>query len=313
MKNGEAFVGFKEGPINFPPTFKYDVLRTIKRKLKANSSKHTLVLSEVEEKKDMAEDEPEQEGGDSVSVLSSAWASNLSRVTSHSSSSSSESGKAKEKEKETDIAAVNPQLNTDEVNEGSSSVSGIFQAAHRAKVKWLSLANSSTFSNESNEPTPPSSVQVLITRTKSLTRRSSVKKNRRPATLAGSKVPVIEKLSTRFAVTSSVSVPAGDGAEPVSASSTAEDTSRKSTSSLTTEIVKGSSEVVTKIVRNISRSSRKGHRNRDVHNIEELSKGIYDSSSKRRVPSWCVISPTIIVDNCLTSPPGVIAYCISRQ
>jgi len=319
MKSGEAFVGFKEGPIDFPPTFKYDVLRTIKQKriLKASSSKHTLVLPEVEEKKDMVEDEPEQEGGDSVSVVSSAWASNLSRVTSHSSSSESESGKAKEKEteKETDIAAVNPQLNTNEANKGSSGVSGIFQVAHRAKVKWLSLANNSTPSSESNGPPPPSSAQALITRTKSLTGRSPVKKNRRPSTLAGSEVPVVEKLSTRFPVTSSVSVPAGDHAEPVSASLTAEDTSRKSTSSLATEIVKGSSEVVTKIARNISRSSvtRKGHHNRDVQNMEELSKGIYDSSSKRRVPSWCVVSPTIIVDHCLTSPPGVIAYCIRRQ
>ena len=299
MKSGEAFVGFKEGPIDFPPTFKYDVLRTIKQKrfLKANSSKHTLVLSEVEERKDMVEDEPEQEGGDSVSVRSSAWTSNLSRMTSHSSSSSSESGKDKEKEteKETDIAAVNAQLNANEANEG---VSGILQAAHRAKVKWLSRIRSSSSSKESNEPPTSSSAQALITRSKSLNHQSPVKRNRRPSTLAGSKVPVVGKLSTRLAVTSSVSVPAGDDAEPVSASSTAEDTSRKSTSSLTTEFVKGSGEVVTKIVKNISRSSvtRKGHHNRDVQNMEELSKGTYDSSSKRRVPSWCVISLTNIVD-----------------
>jgi hypothetical protein len=315
MKSGEAFFGFKEGPIDFPPTFKYDVLRTIKRKrsLKANSSKNALVLSEVEEKKDVAEDEPEQEGGDSVSVVSSAWASNLSRMTSRS-SSSSESGKTKEKEKETDIAAVNAQLNAHEANDGSSSVSGIFQAAQKARVKWLNLVHSSTPSKESNG-LPPSSAQALITRSKSLTRRSSVKKHRRPSTLAGSKVPVVETFSTRLAVTSSVSVPVGDDAEPVSTSLTAEDTSRKSTSSFTTELVKGSGEVVTKIARNISRSSvtRKGHHNRDVQNMGELSKGIYDSSSKRRVPSWYVVDLTITADDCLTSSPGVIAYCISRQ
>ena len=180
MKSGEAFIGFKESPIDFPPTFKYDVLRTIKQKkyLKANSSKHTLVLSEVEEKKDLVEDEPEQEDGDSASI-SSAWASNLSRMTSRP-SSSSESGKTKEKERETDIAAVNAQLNVNGANEGSPSVSGIFQAAHRAKAKWLNLVHSSTPSKDSNGRPPPSSVQALITRSKSLTRRSSVKKNRRP-------------------------------------------------------------------------------------------------------------------------------------
>jgi len=295
MKSGEAFVGFKERPIDFPPTFKYDVLRTIKQKktLKANSSKHTLVLSEVEERKGAAEDEPEQEGGDSVSLLSSAWASNLSRMTSRSGTSSSESGKTEEKDKETDIAAVNAQLNANEANEGSSGVSGIFQAAHRAKVKWSNLVHSSTSSKASNGSPSPSSVQASITRSKSLTRRSSVKKNRRRSTFAGSKVPVVEpneKFSTGLVVTSSVSVPAGGDAEPVSASQTAEDTSRKSTSSLTTEIVKGSGEVVTKIAKHISRSSvtRRGHRNRDEPDMEGLSMGIYDSSSKQRVPSWCV-------------------------
>ena len=32
MRNGQAFVGFCEAPIDFPPTFKYDVLRTIKHR-----------------------------------------------------------------------------------------------------------------------------------------------------------------------------------------------------------------------------------------------------------------------------------------
>lgn len=31
MHNGDAFVGFNEADINFPPTFKYDVMRTLKR------------------------------------------------------------------------------------------------------------------------------------------------------------------------------------------------------------------------------------------------------------------------------------------
>ena len=36
MQRGDAFVGFNEADINFPPTFKYDVMRTLKR-LKAKS------------------------------------------------------------------------------------------------------------------------------------------------------------------------------------------------------------------------------------------------------------------------------------
>ncbi|KAH9958573.1 hypothetical protein BC827DRAFT_1218921 [Russula dissimulans] len=45
MRNGQAFVGFREAPINFPPTFKYDVLRTIRHKRKR--SKHTTSAAEA--------------------------------------------------------------------------------------------------------------------------------------------------------------------------------------------------------------------------------------------------------------------------
>ncbi|KAI9512954.1 hypothetical protein F5148DRAFT_560300 [Russula earlei] len=45
MRNGQAFVGFREAPIDFPPTFKYDVLRTIRHKRKR--SKHTQAATEA--------------------------------------------------------------------------------------------------------------------------------------------------------------------------------------------------------------------------------------------------------------------------
>jgi hypothetical protein len=56
MQRGEAFVGFNEALINFPPTFKYDVLRTIKLPKKSSkwspwkSSESVHDLSEIEEK-----------------------------------------------------------------------------------------------------------------------------------------------------------------------------------------------------------------------------------------------------------------------
>ncbi|KAI5115634.1 hypothetical protein M0805_008636 [Coniferiporia weirii] len=66
MEKGEAFVGFNEAPINFPPTFKYDVMRSLKRDksfldrglLKSRESKRwrnrlsNPNLSELEERKD---------------------------------------------------------------------------------------------------------------------------------------------------------------------------------------------------------------------------------------------------------------------
>ncbi|KAJ3565155.1 hypothetical protein NP233_g7820 [Leucocoprinus birnbaumii] len=38
-QQGKAFVGFDEGPINFPPTFKYDVMRTIKKPKRSPSKR----------------------------------------------------------------------------------------------------------------------------------------------------------------------------------------------------------------------------------------------------------------------------------
>jgi len=40
MQHGDAFVGFNEADVNFPPTFKYDVMRTLKR-LKTKSTRST--------------------------------------------------------------------------------------------------------------------------------------------------------------------------------------------------------------------------------------------------------------------------------
>ncbi|KNZ72104.1 72 kDa inositol polyphosphate 5-phosphatase [Termitomyces sp. J132] len=74
MKSGEAFVGFKEAPINFPPTFKYDVLRSLKhikrgksqpgswRRPDGQSCRLTEVEKEVEDlEKKEAEEEAEEE------------------------------------------------------------------------------------------------------------------------------------------------------------------------------------------------------------------------------------------------------------
>jgi hypothetical protein len=85
MESGEEFVGFDEAPINFPPTFKYDVLRTLKghkkRSFGANwkhSAERAKQLSEVEEtehhKFDEEDIEEDGEGGEATS-LSSAWTS----------------------------------------------------------------------------------------------------------------------------------------------------------------------------------------------------------------------------------------------
>lgn len=79
MQNGQAFDGFREGPINFAPTFKYDVLRILKRS-KTKGSRHrrkpdtqkNRSLSEVEKPAGDAEDAEEEER---ASLASSVWTS----------------------------------------------------------------------------------------------------------------------------------------------------------------------------------------------------------------------------------------------
>ncbi|KAF8962697.1 Endonuclease/exonuclease/phosphatase [Flammula alnicola] len=85
MKEGKFFTGFHEAPIKFPPTFKYDVLRTIRRS-KHSGSKHARVgdhfpqLTEVEER-EMDDAEEVDEDIEGASVTSSAMTSVISRAT----------------------------------------------------------------------------------------------------------------------------------------------------------------------------------------------------------------------------------------
>ncbi|TFY62188.1 hypothetical protein EVJ58_g4021 [Rhodofomes roseus] len=112
MEAGRAFVGFHEAPITFPPTFKYDVMRTLKRR--RSSSKplaspflpstpvpgHQKILTHVTEKdgetpdvnvvsepEHVQEQEQEQErerDQDAASVVSSTFTSARSKYTSQS-------------------------------------------------------------------------------------------------------------------------------------------------------------------------------------------------------------------------------------
>lgn len=73
MKEKTTFAGFHEAPINFPPTFKYDVLRSLKRSKRSSSKRsqigdHFAHIAEVEERERDTQDEDGDE--DVVSVVS---------------------------------------------------------------------------------------------------------------------------------------------------------------------------------------------------------------------------------------------------
>ena len=152
MQNGEAFVGFTEADIDFPPTFKYDVLRyrrskhhkslkRISRQPDSETPPHTKVLTEIEEvpaagalDEDRSDAEQEYDG-EAMSVASTAW-TNPSKYAVD----------ATEEDEREDYfyhnSSARPNLSTGVlVNKAAATA-----AVQKAKAKWMSLISSSSSS-----------------------------------------------------------------------------------------------------------------------------------------------------------------------
>jgi hypothetical protein len=67
MKKGAFFDGFREGPINFPPTFKYDVSRPVKRRKRSRPEDQSPLSLTGDRQAELAEDDVD----DVVSLTSS--------------------------------------------------------------------------------------------------------------------------------------------------------------------------------------------------------------------------------------------------
>lgn len=128
MKQGKSFIGFNEAPINFPPTFKYDVLRTLKRSKRTGPKPLSLgdrspALLEIEEP-----DDPD-DVDDGASLVSSAMTS----VVSHP---NTEPGME-------DDSYFYTMPSTPTGATSTSKVSVVSTAANKARAKWLSLLSPS--------------------------------------------------------------------------------------------------------------------------------------------------------------------------
>lgn len=136
MQNNSAFAGFHEAPINFAPTFKYDVVnrsKTKRRRKRAHADKegdgHTT------EKENGEEEEPAEEcDGEARSVVSSAW-------TLHSRGVASTSDPDEEEYSTT-------------FTPGSSESNRIplVAVAYKAKAKWKSILSPSPASSSAASP-----------------------------------------------------------------------------------------------------------------------------------------------------------------
>lgn len=155
MQSGEAFIGFNEAAIDFPPTFKYDVLRSkrskrhrsIKRLSRTPGSEtqiHEKTLTEIEEtpaagpfdedREDRSDGEQEYDG-EAASVASTAYSTGPSKHTTDFDDDEHEEyfyGASSSRATRSTGALINKSLAT--------------AAVHRAKAKWMSLINSTSSS-----------------------------------------------------------------------------------------------------------------------------------------------------------------------
>lgn len=144
MEMGLAFVGFNEAPIDFPPTFKYDVLRskrskhrTSKRNSKnmlLDATQHEKLLTEIEEHRQDADEEKSDEEAEYDGEAASVASTNYTRYTTD--------GDDRDQEREDDFisaAAYRASVSTSNL----TNKEWYNAAAQKAKTKWLTLLSTS--------------------------------------------------------------------------------------------------------------------------------------------------------------------------
>ena len=134
MKEGTILNGFNEGRIDFPPTFKYDVLRTSKRSKRQTpkvnrldaAGRRSARLTELDERDTEETDEEDVEG---TSLASSMMTSFNSRPNSRP---ATEPGM--QEEDSFHALPLTPPTAT-----SSNKPSALLNVASRAKAKWLNF------------------------------------------------------------------------------------------------------------------------------------------------------------------------------
>lgn len=251
MKRGEAFVGFREAPINFPPTFKYDVLRTLKgkkarRRLRAAAN----ALSGLEDAApvDPLEEEDEQEVGESASMVSSAWNSMYSRNTDGDLDSD-------EDEKDLNVKKPSPAFNV------QAAKIHLAIAADKVKRRWIGMINAN-----SSMPNATSSDSNLrsngLNKAKSVSSATSSRQQRANNLLE--KRGLLGSQRRQRAVVSMPPTPRNESSM---------------------DIPKISGEARPVLTRSMTTKSATAKLTGET-SLDIEDKGVYDSSSKQRVPSW---------------------------
>ena len=258
MKSGGGFSGFSEAPINFPPTFKYDVLQTLKRHRSvraviskkarhlrsarhANGGDATLDEAEENDLSSSSDSDEEQEGN---SMVSSGWQSAQSKYTTDNEPSDDPDD---DTDNPTSSAAQNAIANSVSHPHAVQQLLFSSPAAQRAKTKFLSLVASNPQGPtrvNSGRGTSPNITPLSINRPLARSRAKSD---------VGS--PTSPTLGTRLPNTS-------------------------------LEIIRSPSQNLKPPPLNRSQSTKSANPERHEAPEEGRRCGVYDSSSKQRVPSW---------------------------
>ncbi len=240
MRNGQAFVGFREAPINFPPTFKYDVLRTIKHKHKQSKRRQAAAHALTRTPEAGEELEPERRPDGALSELSSDdEAGDLASVIS-SGTTFSQRDQISDEDNDSDAESDYLRRRMTYQQRGGGLVKRFsVTAAQRAKTKLAELIN------------PQSSPRIIRSRRANVTApplEGSGKSAR--------SVPTTPLLGQRVAP--SITDEADD------------------------DVLASAPSLVARV-----RSTRSFASAGDGTVQDDDDKGVYDSSSKQRVPSWC--------------------------
>ncbi|EJD06622.1 DNase I-like protein [Fomitiporia mediterranea MF3/22] len=272
MRRGEAFVGFNEAPIRFPPTFKYDVMKTLKRD-KSNATQDTgksrgnkrwvghrsnQNLSEVRET-DNELSVPLTDGHDRGGSLD-AEDDNGSFVSTALTGMSMQTRTTANGESDDNdgfyVRAKSPGFSTKSKDEEALFVANnaahklfLAKAAMKAKEKWLSMLKS----------------------------RSPVSRNpsQRSQHSFSASLPQLKPRATSSASASSAFRGAASALELGRPSAPSVNELRRTPSKKSVRSTKSG-----KI---LASASAKGSEDTK----QESDVGVYDSSSKQRVPSWC--------------------------
>ena len=251
MEHGEHFSGFEEAHIAFPPTFKYDILQTLKksksvkaalkkRRLKGLRRKHhqsedsseRLDVEDIDEESSESSDDEDHDEPDSQSITSSAVRS----------SNSQKAAERNDEEEDPEFDAILGPAAQNAISNANLYASEMHAAAHRAKEKFLALVQ---------RPASPSMDALGVKST--------------------APIPIKKPKSL---LDSPKSTPVPLGIPPFSQSATSSfDLPRPSIDGLKPPPLRQ-----TQSLR--SESPVKGQA------LDELVGGVYDTSSKQRVPSW---------------------------